>query len=76
MDRWVALLDELQADPRVEPSQMMGYQCAKVGGKIFVSYGDDAFIFKLPQGTCGRDGGFKATALADEARDFVLSQQV
>jgi len=99
MASWDELLDELQADPRVEPAQMMGYQCAKVNGKIFVSYGDGAYVFKLPRERVdamvesgegepfdpldnGRvmkewvrvpDPGENAHALADEAREFVLS---
>lgn len=95
-----ALLDELSADPRVQRGQMMGYDCAKVSGKIFVSSGGGAFIFKLPRQRVdemvaagegepfdpldnGRvmkewvrvpDPDEKAIALADEAREFVLSQ--
>ena len=96
---WDALLDELLGDPRVEPGQMMGYDCAKVNGKIFVSSGGGAFIFKLPRERVeelvaagdgepfdpldnGRvmkewvrvpDPDDRAVALADEAREFVLS---
>ena len=96
---WDALLAELLGDPRVESAQMMGYDCAKVNGKIFVSSGDGAFIFKLPRERVekmvasgegkpfdpldnGRvmkewvrvpDPDDKAVALADEAREFVLS---
>jgi hypothetical protein len=90
---WEMLLDELLADPRVEKSQMMGHQCAKVSGKMFVSCGDDAFVYKLPrervnelvasgEGEPFDPGGtgrvmkewVRVPALADEAREFVLSQ--
>ena len=44
-----AVLDEALGDPRVERSQMMGFPCAKVDGKIFVSDDDGALVLKLPR---------------------------
>ena len=44
-----AVLDEALGDPRVERSQMMGFPCAKVNGKIFVSDDAGALVLKLPR---------------------------
>jgi hypothetical protein len=43
------LVEALSADPLVSESQMFGWPCLKIGGKVFATGAGDDLVVKLPR---------------------------